>query len=558
MRIIITTLILFLSFQIQISSQPKREIRATWLTTLGGLDWPHNKAYSPSTVNSQKEELCTILDSLKNANFNTIILQTRVRGDLIYPSSIETFTESISGQEGKSPGYDPLEFAINECHKRGMQLHAWIVTIPIGNIKQIKTLGRNSVVYKKKKLCKFYNGSWYLDPGNPETKNYLSAITNEIVKNYDVDGIHLDYIRYPDNPIKFNDKDTYKKYGKGKSLSQWRRENITSIVKKIYDETKKLKPWVIVSSSPIGKYNNTTRYSSNGWNAYSVVYQDAQKWLKDGIHDAIFPMMYFRDNNFYPFALDWIENCNNRWVIPGLGIYFLSPRSKDWPLSEISRQIYFIRKYKLNGQAYFRTQFILENQKNILNELKKKTYLYPALIPPMTWIDSIAPSVPSEPNISIDKNIITIKWKESIDNSSLPPRYNIYGSDSYPVDVNQICNLISSYNDSLQYKLPLSSVRNKYIYFAVTAIDRYGNESEPLFVNGNEKNNIKILNKGGILSLTKSNQYSKIIISTITDNIIYEGSFKEKIKISSLRKGIYIVKGINDSGQIKNIGIIHL
>lgn len=146
----------------------------------------------------------------------------------------------------------------------------------------------------------------------------------EITSQYDIDGIHFDYIRYPEQADKFPDKDTYRRYGKGKELKQWRRDNITDIVRRLYTDIKSIKPWVKVSSSPIGKYRDTNRYPSRGWNAYHVVYQDAQRWLKEGIHDALFPMMYFQGNNFYPFALDWKENDGKRWIIPGLGIYFLS------------------------------------------------------------------------------------------------------------------------------------------------------------------------------------------------------------------------------------------
>lgn len=126
-------------------SQPKYEIRATWLTTLGGLDWPSQKATSAKGIERQKQELCEILDALKRANFNTVLLQTRLRGDVIYPSAIEPFTESLTGHEGGNPNYDPLKFAIEECHRRGMELHAWIVTIPIGNTRQVKLLGKKSI-----------------------------------------------------------------------------------------------------------------------------------------------------------------------------------------------------------------------------------------------------------------------------------------------------------------------------------------------------------------------------------------------------------------------------
>ena len=408
MRKLISLLIIILCPLLAAYGQqaPKYEIRASWITTLGGLDWPTRKATSKSGIEAQKKELCDILDRLKAANFNTVLLQTRVRGDVIYPSAIETFTESLAGKEGRSPGYDPLQFAIDECHKRGMELHAWMVAIPIGNNRQVKLLEKNSVVKKQPSICIHYKDSWYLDPGNPKTDSYLAKLVNEVVSRYDVDGIHFDYIRYPERAKDFPDHTSYRKYGKKKDKSQWRRDNMTRIVRRLYTEVKQLKPWVKVSCSPIGKYNDTGRYSSSGWNAYKEVYQDAQLWLKNGIHDALFPMMYFQGNNFYPFALDWQENKSGRWIVPGLGIYFLHPKEQDWKLDEIARQIYFLRNIKADGEAYFRNRFVMDNTKGLLDELQEHFYATPAVVPPMTWADSIAPTVPTETRLNIlDKGV---------------------------------------------------------------------------------------------------------------------------------------------------------
>ena len=458
---------------------PKYEIRASWITTLGGLDWPTRKATSKSGIEAQKKELCDILDRLKAANFNTVLLQTRVRGDVIYPSAIETFTESLAGKEGRSPGYDPLQFAIDECHKRGMELHAWMVAIPIGNDRQIKLLEKNSVVKKQPSICIHYKDSWYLDPGNPKTDNYLAKLVNEVVSRYDVDGIHFDYIRYPERAKDFPDHTSYRKYGKKKDKSQWRRDNMTRIVRRLYTEVKQLKPWVKVSCSPIGKYNDTGRYSSSGWNAYKEVYQDAQLWLKNGIHDALFPMMYFQGNNFYPFALDWQENKSGRWIVPGLGIYFLHPKEQDWKLDEIARQIYFLRNIKADGEAYFRNRFVMDNTKGLLDELQEHFYATPAVVPPMTWADSIAPSVPTDTRLNILDKGVKISWKASTDN--MPKGgvyYRIYASNTYPVDTNMAENIIETRTDGTEYTFCPSSPWEEKMYWAITAVDRCGNESE--------------------------------------------------------------------------------
>lgn len=552
----ITLLLIILNF-LPILSQPKYEIRATWLTTLGGMDWPRNKAGNASGIRRQQKELCEILDRLKAARFNTVLLQTRLRGDMIYPSAIETFAEAMTGYTGRNPGYDPLAFAIEECHKRGLELHAWIVTIPAGNTRQVKLQGRNSVVQKNRKICKLYKGNWYLDPGNPETKEYLSRIVKEITSRYDIDGIHFDYIRYPEQADNFPDKDTYRKYGKGKELKQWRRDNITEIVRRLYKDIKTIKPWVKVSSSPIGKYRDTNRYPSRGWNAYHVVYQDAQEWLKEGIHDALFPMMYFQGNNFYPFALDWKENCSNRWIVPGLGIYFLSPQEQDWPLDEIVRQVHFTRQVKLNGQAYFRNRFLLDNTKGILDELKENFYTTPALVPPMTWMDSIAPSTPALPSLQLmPDGKYHMSWQISVDDSGRPVVYHLYGSDTYPVDISNPKHLLETHLTTTEYDYVPAAPWLQKRYFAVTAADRFGNESAPLELNAASDIDMPLLNEGNILPLPEVKGAKRVKILTATGEEISYTNYARQISLASLPAGFYTVYIVNNTGVESFIGTI--
>ena len=554
MRTYFLTFLLSLFVALPHAAQPKHEIRATWLTVLGGMDWPQQKATSTEGIRKQKQELCDILDRLKEANFNTVLLQTRVRGNLIYPSSIETFPEALTGKTGRNPGYDPLAFAIEECHKRGMELHAWIVAIPVGNVRQVRLLGKNSVVQKQRKLCKLYRGTWYLDPGNPKTKEYLSDIVEEITTRYDIDGIHLDYIRYPEQAEKFPDNDTYRLYGKGKDKKTWRRDNITTIVRSIHDAVKSRKPWVKVSSSPVGKYASTTRYPSKGWDAFHAVHQDAKGWLEEGIHDILFPMMYFKDNDFYPFALDWKEGDNNRWIVPGLGIYFLSPKEKDWPLEEIARQIHFIREEGLGGQAYFRNRFLLDNVKGIYNEVKNGFYATPALVPPMTWVDSIAPATPQAPVCQItDEQKLHLAWEEVKDTDGQPVVYHLYGSSVYPVDITRADHLIRT---SIKGNEVTLDNWEKNRYFAVTAADRYGNESAPLALNEPAPTDIPLLNEGDWLYLPSIADAESILICTTAGKVVFQAPYQPRIDISHIGKGFYKVCIPTPSEKPKTIGHI--
>ncbi|MEG2150319.1 MAG: family 10 glycosylhydrolase [Bacteroidaceae bacterium] len=478
-----TTIILLLWFIYlpAVTIYPKHEVRAAWLTTIYGLDWPSIHAGGLRAQKRQQIELCRLLDELKAANFNTILFQTRLRGDVIYPSKIEPFNETITGKSALTPTYDPLAFAIEECHKRGMEIHAWMVTIPIGTQKHVQSLGSSSLPRRNPLLCKLYQQEWYLNPGQPEVKTYLASLVNEVVSRYDVDGIHFDYIRYPDHPENFPDEATYRSYSRGESLSTWRRNNITVIVRTLYNEVKALKPWVKVSSSPLGKFSDTFRYSSHGWNAYYTVYQNAQAWLREGIQDMLFPMMYFSGNNFFPFALDWKEKSYGRYVVPGLGIYFLDPKEKDWSLDEIQRQIYFTRSTQLAGQAYYRAGFIQANIKRLTDELTTNFYAYPALLPAFTWLDKVPPTSPTSP-IKIDRGeSIFLSWKPSTDNDlRIAPYYTVYASDSYPVDTDRAENIVETRISNNNYTYTCRYQWEQKTYFAITASDRYGNESKAL------------------------------------------------------------------------------
>ena len=453
---------------------PKRELRAVWVTTLSGLDWPQTKATSKAGIERQKQELCTLLDRLKACNINTVLLQTRIRGSVIYPSAIEPWDQCLTGQFDKNPGYDPLQFAIEETHRRGMELHAWVVTIPAFKVEVVKRMGKRSLLQTHPKLLYKHDDQYYMDPGLPGTADYLSAIVQEIVSRYDVDGIHFDYIRYPENAAKFPDGKTYQTYGKGQSKAQWRRNNITAIVRRLYNEVKAVKPWVVMSCSPVGKYRDTRRYSSRGWNSYDAVFQDAQGWLREGIQDALFPMMYFTGDHFYPFAVDWQEGSHGRYVAPGLGVYFLHPKEKNWALSVITREMLYLRQQGLRGQAYFRSKFLTDNTKGLYDYLQKQFYPYPALPPCYQWNDSIAPATPE--GFTIEGGLL--RWKPD-DEEQGGVRYNVYASRDYPVDITRAENLMATLLPKPEYRFDRSTLLLYGLHLAVTAIDRAGNESEP-------------------------------------------------------------------------------
>ncbi|WP_313382285.1 family 10 glycosylhydrolase [Proteiniphilum saccharofermentans] len=370
------------------SEPPATEVRAVWLTTNYGLDWPRNR----TSVETQKKELTGILDSLKRYNFNTVIFQVRGRGEVLYRSRIEPMSTLIASAGPGQPLFDPLAFAVEECHKRGMECHAWIVTYPLGNDRHVRSLGARSIVKKNPSLVKQFQQEWYLDPGNPRTDDYLLSIVKEIISGYEVDGIHFDYIRYPDNRGRFPDDGMYRQYGKGKTRDEWRRDNITRFVTKVYDEVKALKPWVQVSSAPLGRYR-ALGGNGVGWTALETVSQDAGKWMMMGKHDAIYPMMYYKEGLFYPFVDDWLVHSNGRIVVPGLGAYQMI--ELGWSHRDILNQLEYTRTKGAHGKAYFRAENVLSNTKGILAELGKY-YRYPAKQPAMTWLSDSIPNSPHD------------------------------------------------------------------------------------------------------------------------------------------------------------------
>ena len=439
-----------------------------------GLDWPTTKATSASGIERQKEELCKILDQLQACHINTVVLQTRLRGSVIYPSRIEPWDVILTGQYDRDPGYDPLAFAIEETHRRGMELHAWLVTVPAFKIEVARKMGKRSLLRTHPELLRKHGEQYYLDPGLPGSAEYLVSLCREIVSRYDVDGIHFDYIRYPEQAETFSDGASYRKYGKWKDKRTWRLDNITRIVRMSYEAIKELKPWVRVSCSPVGKYNDMSRYSARGWSAYGAVYQDAQGWLSEGIMDMLLPMMYFQGDHFYPFAADWQEHTNGRTVAPGLGIYFLSPKEKDWEWGIIQRELCYLRHIGLGGQAYFRSRFLTDNTKGIYDYLARDYYPYPALLPPMTWQSSERPATPQL--VSRERQGVNerLQWQPQEG-----CRFVIYASDQSPVNTNEARNIVKvTYDTDYTYSM-LGAYYHNY-HLAITALDRYGNESLPL------------------------------------------------------------------------------
>ncbi len=408
-------------------SSPKWEVRAVWLTTFRGLDWPKTKVTDDWSREYQKRELIRILDGLQAANVNTVIFQARTRGLVAYHSQYELFDDVWTGKEGKDPGYDPLAFVIDECHKRNMECHAWVVSV-----------------------CP---AKGFRDPNLPSTAGYIAGICEEIARNYDVDGISLDYIRYRD--------------GKPLGCSPAQAcENITKIVRAIHDRVKAVKPWVKLSCSPIGKYKPNRNLSSK-YNAFSYG-QDVERWTRENLMDIIFPMAYWDGSNFYPWMPQWKEIANGKIIAPGLGTYFLDPKEGSRTLYEQSKQHKFVRYDGGMGFAIFRAEHLLKDFKGIY-KFVKEFCPYPSLVPPIAGGSKPAP--PQGVKVQREARSTTLYWTPQ-ENKMV----NIYASREWPVDITKAENLLAVRVRGSQFTVPTQYK----LHYAITTIDRFGNESDEI------------------------------------------------------------------------------
>jgi len=335
-------------------AQINHETRAVWIATNFRLDWP------PQTSNpdSQIRALTEMFDSVRSKNLNTVYFQVRGNGSVMFNSSYEPYSIYLTGDTHRKPLYDPLKLAIKLAHERNLEIHAWLNVMRCfsGSENKILQSGKQLLNAHPEWIRKYYKDgkiSYWLDPGLPEVRNYLTNLIIELVQNYDIDGIQLDFMRYPGK--NFNDFNTYRKYENGLDLDDWRRGNITAFLSQLYSSVKKIKPYLKVGVTPIGIYKNST--DAKGWEGFSEVYQDSKTWLKNKIVDYLAPQIYWDLNNnpkFLTLAKIWKSISNNQNIVLGIAAY------KNNVKSEIPEMIGYSKKLNTAGIAFFR----YENIKN--------------------------------------------------------------------------------------------------------------------------------------------------------------------------------------------------
>ncbi len=384
-----------------------REMRGMWVATVGNIDWPTR---SSLTADQQRAELADIMTRAAAAGLNTIVFQVRSAADALYQSSLEPWSAVLTGTQGADPGYDPLATAIQEAHARGLELHAWINPFRAGSAPDSAKLAATHVFNTRRDLVRVYGSSLWLDPGEPDVHDRTLAAITDIVRRYDVDGIHADDYFYPyvqndaaGKPIAFPDDSSYAKYGAGLARDDWRRANVDRFVERMYREVHAIKPTIKVGISPFGIWRPGNPPSVQGLDAYATIYADSRKWLQQGWLDYLAPQLYWAisaPQQSFPVLLDWWiqQNAKGRHVWPGLAAYRVNDgTSTAFSTAEIPDQIRATRQRSgATGELLYNTTWTLkQNNGSLANVLGTDLYKTAALVPASTWLDNTPPSPPS-------------------------------------------------------------------------------------------------------------------------------------------------------------------
>jgi uncharacterized lipoprotein YddW (UPF0748 family) len=493
-----------------LNSQPKYEFRAAWIATVNNIDWPSSKNLSAF---QQQQEFINIITRLRQIGINAVIVQIRPAADAFYPSSYEPWSEYLTGRQGvaPSPYYDPLQFMIDETHKRGMEFHAWIN--PYRAMQTLTTqVASNHITKQHPEWFLNYGDKKYFNPGLPEVRNYLTNVVIDILKRYDIDGLHMDDYFYPYRIAgkEFPDGKTFAQYGNGLTKDDWRRSNCDSIVKMVHNAVIEYKPYVKFGISPFGVWRNSSidaRGSDTraGQTCYDDLYADVLLWLKEGWIDYVVPQIYWEINSRscdYATLLDWWSaNSYGKQLYIGHGVYrAIEKPTPAWRNpNEIPNQIKLLRNDEnVQGSVFYSSRFLLDDPNGWADSLRFNYYRTPALIAPMNWIDTTAPQRPHVARIEVGEQNNIQQFTVSGDGinkneTEVIKNFVVYISNT-PASLTDHPFIIIPADASLKFQFLLQSslipVDWNYCYVAVTSVDRQNNESEVSNVILLQKNNM--------------------------------------------------------------------
>ncbi|MFN7138631.1 MAG: glycoside hydrolase family 10 protein [Limisphaerales bacterium] len=406
--------------QVSVPDVP-REFRGAWIASVSNIDWPSSRNLTPA---QQQKELIQILDRVAQLRMNAVVLQIRPMCDALYNSNFEPWSEYLTGKQGQppSPYYDPLAFAVAEAHKRGLELHAWFNPYRAG-LSSGKNFAPTHISKTRPHLVRTYGKYLWLDPGEPEVQLHSLNVIMDVVKRYDIDGIHFDDYFYPykendasGKPMDFPDEPSWQKYrqaGGKLDRNDWRRENVNYFLQRVHTEIKKQKPWVKFGLSPFGIWRPGNPPSVRGLDAYSSLYADSRKWLAEGYCDYFAPQLYWNidaKEQSFPQLLDWWvkQNKKNIHIWPGIS----SARIGDArPAKEIINQVDLTRKQDgATGNIFWSVKSLMRNQGGLTDLVSKELYTEPALIPASPWMGK---AVPRQPSATIKKGASTtqVSWR---------------------------------------------------------------------------------------------------------------------------------------------------
>lgn len=387
-----------------------REFRGVWVAAVDNIDWP-SKPGLPVAV--AKRELLTILDRAKASGLNAVILQVRPAGDALYASTLEPWSEYLTGRQGRAPSpfWDPLTFAVDEAHKRGLELHAWFNPYRARHPSAVTPQSARHLSQKKPALVKRYGKHLWMDPGEEAVREQTLRVILDVVKRYDIDGVHIDDYFYPykerdrrGNTIEFPDSASYARYryaGGVLSRDDWRRQNVDVLVQALYQGIHEVKPWVKFGVSPFGIWRPGYPSVVTGFDAYTELYADARRWLNEGWVDYFAPQLYWSVSSTgqpYPTLLRWWAEQNQfgRHIWPGNYTSRVGDSSRTaWRTSEIIAQIDATRaEAGATGNIHFSAKVFLQDRDSVATRVARSAYAAPALVPASPWMDVPAHDAP--------------------------------------------------------------------------------------------------------------------------------------------------------------------
>jgi uncharacterized lipoprotein YddW (UPF0748 family) len=481
---------------VKVKTAPKREFRGAWIATVENIDWPSKPGLS---TDQQKKELTDLLDFLQEAGMNAVMFQIRPAADAFYAKSREPWSKWLTGKQGQAPdpAYDPLEFAITEAHKRGMELHAWFNPYRATNDGKFSALSPEHITRIKPEWFFIYGGIKLFNPGIPEVRDYIVKVILDVVDNYDIDGVHMDDYFYPYSIAgqHIDDAQTFQQYGSEfTDIKDWRRDNVDQLIKMISDSVHKHKPHIKFGISPFGIWanqgENPEGSETHGGSSYYELYADSRKWIKEGWVDYINPQLYWpigdRSAAFDKLLDWWSDNTYNRHLYIGMAAYRINEhrKGKFKDPAAMPDEIKYLRDNpRVQGSVYFSAKSLENNPLGFTDSLKQNYYKYPALPPAMLWLDSIAPNPPVNFTAAVTlKNTVELKWTVPMPAKDSEPVYGyvIYRFDgAEKVNTEDPKNILDiEYNTNTTYTDDSVEKGKTYLY-VVTALDRLKNESDP-------------------------------------------------------------------------------